>query len=105
MTPRISCYDCRYFSATHNGRAGYNPNPPLYAFRQGNSGFCHRFTPQHGRVLQQPNGDTVVGLGEWPKVFTHDWCGEFVPRVSHVHDNKKPCTCAENSEGESYCEK
>ena len=81
MTPRISCYDCRYFSANNNGRAGYNPTPPMDSYQEGVGGSCRRFSPQHGQVIEHPNGETVVGLAEWPRVFTHDWCGEFTPRT------------------------
>jgi hypothetical protein len=60
-------------------------------YQEGVGGFCHRWSPQHGRLLKQPNGDTVVGLGEWPKVFTHDWCGEFERRAVSTCDNGCQC--------------
>ena len=81
-TQRIACYDCRFFSAAGNGRAEYNPTGNKEPNRQGDIGFCHRDAPQHGRVLEHPNDDVVVGFAEWPKVFTHDWCGEFEPKTA-----------------------
>ena len=104
MTTRISCYDCRYFSAGRNGRAGYKPVPPMDSYQEGVGGCCHRLAPQHGQVVEHPNGQRVVGYGQWPRVFTHDWCGEFEPRAAKHCGNAKECACANGEKGESYCE-
>ena len=89
-TQRISCYHCRFFAAAGNGRGGHTPTCTNEPYRQGDSGFCHRDAPQHGRLVKTPNGDTVVGLGQWPKVFTHDWCGQFERRAVSTCDNGCP---------------
>ena len=90
-TQRIACYDCRFFSAAGNGRAEYNPTGNKEPYRQGDGGFCHRDTPQHGRLLKTPDGDAVIGYAEWPKVFTHDWCGQFQRRTVSTCDNGCQC--------------
>ncbi|NLW84514.1 MAG: hypothetical protein GXY41_08970 [Phycisphaerae bacterium] len=90
-TPQIACYHCRFFAAAGNGRVADNPTCNKEPNRQGDSGFCHRAAPQHGRALEQPNGDRVIGFAEWPKVFTHDWCGEFEPRTAFHCPDGCPC--------------
>lgn len=104
MTTEITCYNCRFFSPGENGCPRYLHNEELGEFEEAREGICRRQTPRHGKTLKRPNGDEFVSFAEWPKVMHCDWCGKFKPRLSHVHDNKKACTCAENSKGESYCE-
>ena len=105
MTTEMTCYECRFFSPGENGCPSYQHNEELGEFEEAKEGLCRRQTPRHGKTLKRPNDDEFVCFAEWPKVMHCDWCGEFKPRLSHVHDNKKTCIRAEHSEGESYCEK
>ena len=45
---------------------------------EANSGLCRRYAPRPRRELQE-DGD--IPAAEWPRVYSGDWCGEFVEYV------------------------
>lgn len=64
-----ACGTCRFGRALFSEEPDSDPTAPL---------FCHRRSPvaaQANADADDDDGDTYEA--QWPRVFAHDWCGEW----------------------------
>lgn len=72
------CFDCDFFHIE-----GKDVSELTEADWHGGcvEGECHFNPPVLGPEIER-NGDTFRCFGEFPKVLSSDWCGQFQPRAT-----------------------
>lgn len=72
------CFNCDYFHLEDHGVGEMTEADWQAGFAEGE---CRISPPVLGPEIER-DGDTFRCFGEFPKVLSNDWCGQFKPRAT-----------------------